>query len=132
MLKDVAALLVPGIADGCLVDVFSDQREAPPRRVALAGVRPGLDAVPTGLPTLEFVTDAALGLLAGNELEHAALRALGLRSLLVVALRPPGRTLGWLTLIHDDTSGRRFDAGDAQFADDLGRRIGAALAQPVA
>ena len=59
--------------------------------------------------------------------EHLRLlRELGLRSLLIVAIRTAGRVLGTLSLGSAD-SGRRFGADDVSFASQLADRIAVAV-----
>jgi PAS domain S-box-containing protein len=56
----------------------------------------------------------------------ALVRRLGLRSVIIAALRARGRTLGTLTLANAQ-SGRLFDAADVQLAEELARRAGVAI-----
>jgi serine phosphatase RsbU (regulator of sigma subunit) len=56
----------------------------------------------------------------------ALVRRLGLRSVIIAALRARGRTLGALTLAHAE-SGRLFDAAGVQLAEELARRAGIAI-----
>jgi serine phosphatase RsbU (regulator of sigma subunit) len=61
-----------------------------------------------------------------DEEQLTLVRRLGLRSVIIAALRARGRTLGTLTVAHAE-SGRRFAAADVQFAEDLARRAAAAI-----
>jgi anti-sigma regulatory factor (Ser/Thr protein kinase) len=54
------------------------------------------------------------------------IRELGFGSAMTVPLAAHGRTLGTISLITAE-SGRRYDAADLPFAEDLGRRIGVAI-----
>jgi PAS domain S-box-containing protein len=62
----------------------------------------------------------------GNEQHADALRALGLRSSMIVPLRSGKRVLGALTLVTAE-SGRTYDEEDLALAEDLGRRAAVAV-----
>jgi serine phosphatase RsbU (regulator of sigma subunit) len=70
--------------------------------------------------------DEALSRIARDEEHLAALRALDIRSALVVPLRARGRTIGAMTFAFS-SSGRRHTEGDLAVAEDLGRRAGLAV-----
>jgi PAS domain S-box-containing protein len=146
-LQEVARLAVPTLADWCAVDLLDSRGEI--EQVAVAHVDPSRvtyarelrrrypiarddpDGVPLvireGRTTLvQDVTDEMLVAAARDEehLEH--LRALGLRSGLVVPLEVAGRVIGALTLVLSG-EGRRFTPGEVALGEELGRRAGAAV-----
>jgi len=146
-LQRVADLAVPGIADWCVVDVLEWTRgvtraaiaHADPDALDLArevwqrwpadASRPGAvhEMLARRRPTLfAEMTDEILQAAARDPEHLAALRQLGMRSVVVVPLESRGEMLGALTLVHS-TSGRRFEAADVELAAELGRRIGAAI-----
>src|SRR2546425_566689 len=72
------------------------------------------------------VTDEVLDAI-GTDAEHrAALRALGLRSIMVVPLSARGRRLGAITFCSAE-SGRRYGGPDLAFAEDLAGRAAQAI-----
>ena len=146
-LATLTQLAVPRLADWCAVDVLDDDGAV--RRVGLHHADPGrlataralaeraparLDDVigagavlRTGRAELAAsVTDEMLGTLAHAGAARDAVRALGLRSYVVVPLTVRGRHIGALTLAHAD-SGRRFDERGLAVATELARRAAAAL-----
>jgi signal transduction histidine kinase/ActR/RegA family two-component response regulator len=142
VLRNVARLAVPEIADGCVIDLVHD---GVARRVAIAHVEPSkVDAawdaetrasgeppepevVATGQAVLfDGVDDAALAALARGPEQLAAFREWGLRSLMSAPIAARGRTLGALTL-GTTHSGRRFVPADVSFAVALAERIGLAV-----
>ena len=146
-LERLAALLVPGLADWCRVDLLDEEvgvRRAamvhvdPVAEVTVRGVEEGVPVDPTGgapvarvLRTgepllLPEVTDDALVATARTQDQLDVYRSLGLRSLLVVPLEARGVVLGTLTL-GSAPSERRFDHRDLALARDLGRRAGLAI-----
>jgi PAS domain S-box-containing protein len=147
-LDRVVRLAVPLIADVCGVDVDGKQ-ETLPDYVALADLSPdnlarGHDVrlrfpprsddawgpprvMRTGEPDLiPQVGDEELARIAHSAAHLDALRALHLRSVLVVPLAVGPRIFGALTLAQSE-SGRRFEAGDVPFALELARRAAAAI-----
>src|SRR5260370_40051058 len=64
---------------------------------------------------------------AAQDAEHLKIiRNLGLRSVIGVALRASGRTLGVLTLVTAE-SGRTYTPADRALAEDVGQRAGLAV-----
>ncbi len=145
-LNELAQLMVRQLADWCIVDVL--EVETGVSRVAVAHAQKekvlfaaelqrryptdpseGATAtvVRTGVPLLlPVITDAQLDE-AARDAEHAAgLRALGLRSVLIVPLAARGTTLGALTLIRSDAR-RPFSERDVPLAQEVARRAGAAV-----
>ena len=146
-LQHVARLLVPALADWCVLDLVEEGGGL--QRVALAHGDPekrrladelheryppdlaadeGLAAVlRTGEPMLvPVVTDEMLAA-GARDAEHRRLLAeLGMRSGMIVALRVLERTIGVLTLVNSD-SHRTFVASDLAFAEELALRIATAV-----
>jgi GAF domain-containing protein len=145
-LTTLAELMVPKLADWCAIDiVLGDGIE----RVAVAHVDPtrleaaralhdryppSLDdesAVPRVLRNgvsvlIPLITDEMLVAQSSNDEQLRLGRELGLRSAMVVPMRGTS-TIGAITLVHSDESGRRYDTDDLTFAEDIARRAGAAI-----
>lgn len=132
-LRNVAWLVVPEIADWCAVDLVDDagrrqqvvvaHRDSTKLELAaqLRGYQPeeldperGLGRVlSTGAAELyPEITDPMLVQAARDEEHLALLRAIGLRSVLLVPLRARGRSFGAMTLVNggDDAGERRVAA----------------------
>jgi PAS domain S-box-containing protein len=144
MLPSIARLVVGPFADWCAVDLLRGDRL---ERVALAHADPerphallrrapdltgteGVAAVVRdGRPRLyEDLGDEVLEAGAGGGPDRlAALRALGIRSAIIVPLTVGERPLGALTLVNAD-SRRVFGPDDLAFATDLARRTALAIA----
>ncbi len=147
-LRAVARLCVPRVADWCVVDLVGGGRRI--ERVAVAHVEPRKEALawelerrfrtdldaPEGVPKavrtgrselIEEIPDALLATVARDERHLHLLRSLGLRSAMVVPLRARGETLGAISFVTAE-SGRRFDADDLAFAEELARRAALAIA----
>lgn len=146
-LRNVAWAAVPHIADWCAVDLVDlyGRRELAvaahrdPDKLALAErlrrfepaqLDPGEGlgkVVRTGTPELYGqITDELLVRAAVDDEHLGLLRAVGMRSLLMVPLRTPSGTLGAMTLVSAE-SGRRFDADDVRFAEQLADRAAVAV-----
>ncbi len=146
-LSSVAQLAVPRIADWCVVDMV--QPDGSLRRLAIAHNDPlrieqgweltrrfppdpnashgPAEVVRTGRPKLTpEIDDAVLAASIPDEEHRAALRALGLRSLMSVPLESWGRIMGVLTLMMGE-SGRRYSESDLSLADSLARRAALAV-----
>jgi len=142
----VARLAVPTFADWCAIDVVEDDRlhrlavhHVDPEKVQLAielesrypsdrnATGGAWQVIRTGRSNLlAEITDEMLVAGARDE-EHLRLaRALNLRSGLIVPLTARGRTLGVMTWVAAE-SGRRYDASDVSFAEDLGKRCAIAI-----
>ena len=141
----ICAILVPGFADFCMIDVFE---EGGPRRAAVrvadgaaAGVERGLaerrPSVPEGMAAgedtgslkprfFERMTDRDLRTLAHDDDDFEFLRGLGVRSAITVALNARGKLTGTLTL-GVAWSGRRYRPDDSRFAWILSGRVALAL-----
>jgi PAS domain S-box-containing protein len=146
-LRNVAGLAVPQIADWCAVDLFDDEGGRVP--VAVAHVDPvkletaerlrayeperldpergigrvrstGESQLITEIPD-ELLVDAAV-----DEEHLRLLRAVGMRAALIVPMAVRGRTIGALTMVSAE-SGRSFDAGDLEFAEQIAARAALAV-----
>ncbi len=145
ILRNLARMAVPHIADCCFVDLLADDRNSV-RRAAFAHVDPGaaditwegesgteaqsvaaLRVIRTGEPVLYAeVDDAALAAMGGRPEQADLLRRFDFRSAMVVPMLARGRTLGTITLAATH-SGRRYMAPDLAFAGTLGERVGLAV-----
>jgi len=93
-----------------------------------AGTHPAVRAIRTG--TAQFSGEGGDQFLAGatRSAEHQRLvQGLGFRSYLSVPLAARGRTLGALTLMATQRSGRRYGPADLALVEDLARRAALAL-----
>jgi PAS domain S-box-containing protein len=146
-LRNVAGLAVPQIADWCAVDLFSEQGEREPVAVAhsdpkkletaerLRAFEPeqldpnqGLGRVlRTGESVLYTDIPDELLVQAAVDDEHLSLlRAVGMRAVLIVPLKVRSRTIGALTMVSAE-SGRSFDRGDMEFAEQIAERAALAV-----
>lgn len=148
-LATVAQLAVPTFADACVVNIVGGDGDARTvRRIKVAHVDPALAArlsaveawparevshLPVWRELLAGRTVLYSDLAAGplpipvESEEHAALlQALGATSLLVVPLVARGRVVGAISFIAS-TSGRRYDRGDLELAEELARRAALAV-----
>ena len=146
-LQRLAQLVVPGLADWCAVDVLDANQRL--NLVAVAHVDPdkvafarelrtryppdpnedsGLYGVlRSGRPELyPELPDELLeqGIEDPEQLE--TIRALGMRSVMLIPMDVAGRTIGVLTMVSAE-SGRAFDEDDLVFASDLARRAATAV-----
>jgi PAS domain S-box-containing protein len=145
-LAALTRLLVPRLADWCVVDLLSNGEL---QLVAVAHVDPAKEdlvrrlraAYPvdrqaerglarvlrTGEPEFFPVIDPAWRAAAARDPEHLALmEALAARSSLAVPLITRGRTLGALTLVFAE-SGRRYGEADLALAGELAQRAALAI-----
>jgi PAS domain S-box-containing protein len=146
-LRNVAALAVPQIADWCAVDLFDDEgmrdhvvvAHADPEKMQMAerlrAMEPqeldpaqGLGLVrETGEPALYTeITDEMLAQAVAEEERLRLLRAVGMRAVLIVPMIARQRTIGALTLVSAE-SGRTFDQGDVEFAEQVAARAAMAV-----
>ena len=140
-LASLAALLVPWLADWCLIEVTGEPAaglaaHSDPGMTrlveALGGAADGdhpraaTRVARSGVP--ELATDAQADSLVGpgDADRRSALEQLGLRSAMVVPLRSRGRTHGVITLAAS-VSERRYDESDLAFAVELARRVATAV-----
>lgn len=145
-LTKVAKLTVPILADWCAVEVVEDGRlrtlavaHVDPEKVELAEELqrryPSDPQAATGAPNVvrsgvsELYPDISDEMLVAGtrDEEHLRLaRELQLRSAICVPLTARGRVLGAFTLVSAE-SGRRYDADDLAFAEEVARRAAVAI-----
>lgn len=149
--QKLARLVVPALADYCLID------EAEPdgglRRIARAHVDPAKETIlyentyhpphadeeelsrhpvtrviRTGIPLLvsEF-TPEMVEVIAHDEDHRGRLGVLDLRSYIIAPLAARGRVLGAITLAAAGESGRRYRAPDVAMAEEVARRAALAI-----
>jgi PAS domain S-box-containing protein len=145
-LQATARMLVPLLADACVIDVL--EPDGSYRRLAAAHADPARDhlvqqlrryppdpSLPEGVPrVLRSGRPYLVPEIAEEQVEQTArdaghlevLRALGPRSCLIVPLQARGRLLGALTLLMAE-SGRRYSESDLAPALDLARRAAQAV-----
>ena len=146
-LQRVAQLVVPGLADWCAVDVVDANLRL--NQVAVAHVDPdkvafardfrsryppdpnedsGLYGVlRSGRPELyPELPDELLEQSIPDTEQLEAIRALGMRSVMLIPMVVAGRTIGVLTMVSAE-SRRAFDEADLAFAGDLARRAATAV-----
>lgn len=146
LLHAIGDVLVPSVADICLIDMFSEGRAErvvvrvgpggdPETARRLAGREPSVPEemvshhraqVPPKLRFFERMTDADLRTLAHDPEDFEFLRSLNARSAITVALRARGQLTGALTLITS-WSGRDYGREDVGFAKVLAGRVALAL-----
>lgn len=144
-LRKMSEVLVPAVADFCMIDVIAEGR---PRREAVRVAVGGPTAIEEGLarrhPSLpaemlissremvpkprlrERVSEAELLELAHDDEDLAFLRRIGLRSFVNLPLRARGRTTGALTL-GVAWSHRRYHAEEERFFRVVSGRVALAL-----
>jgi serine phosphatase RsbU (regulator of sigma subunit)/PAS domain-containing protein len=146
-LRSVAQIAIPEIADWCAVSVLDDagllhevatahvdsvQREL--GRELRRRFPPDPDS-PTGAVAvarsgqtqyIREVTDEMLVAAIQDSEQLALVRRLGLRSVVIAALKARGRLFGTLTLANAE-SGRLFEDADVQLAEELAARAGMAI-----
>ncbi len=140
-LASMAKLLVPWLADWCLIEVTGERgaglaAHADPAMIslveALAGGAGGdrgwvaARVAQTGAPELARDASPETLVSSADPDRRGALEELGLRSAMIVPLRSRGRTHGVITLATS-TSDRRYDASDLAFAVELARRAATAV-----
>lgn len=145
VLERLARLVVPRLADYCLVDVVEgaeirrvaavhrDPDEEP--RLSVLRNQPVTDDLAVGVSRVvrsgeselvPQVTDAMLRALAQDDEHLEALHALGPSSSVIVPLRARGRIVGTLTCVTS-TSGRRYGREDLELVEELARRAALAV-----
>ncbi|HEX7124828.1 MAG TPA: ATP-binding protein, partial [Thermodesulfobacteriota bacterium] len=143
-LRAVAHLVVPVLADGCLVDLadpdhatrpFAAAHVDPAREALLQalhagsdevhGPRPAVAAFHSGKPELvPDVTDVWMESVSQDARQLDLLRRLGLVSCMAVPLVARGRTVGVVTFL---SSSRRYGSEDLQLATELAQRAAVAV-----
>ena len=145
-LQSLAELVVPRLADWCVVDIVESSglrrvavAHPDPRKRALAEEiqrrypsdpdRPGGvgDVIRTGRTQLiSRVSDEMLEAAARDETHLELIRSLGLRSAAIVPLIARGQVLGAITLAGAE-SGHVFEEADLPYLEDLARRAAVAV-----
>jgi PAS domain S-box-containing protein len=146
-LQRVAQLVVPGLADWCAVDVVDSGERL--QQVAIAHVDPDKIAfarefrsryppdpdddtgiygvLRSGRPELyPEIPDELLEQSITDSEQLESIRALGMRSVMLIPMAVGGRTIGVLTMVSAE-SRRAFDEDDLAFAGDLARRAATAV-----
>ncbi|HEX3705527.1 MAG TPA: SpoIIE family protein phosphatase [Mycobacteriales bacterium] len=146
-LDAVSRLLVPTLADWCIVQLQQDDGQlavaalhhndagqvawakSMSGRFPLTGERPG--GAPTVVATGESqffpeLDSEVLAAMAANDEHRDVIRALGMSSAMVVPLTGRSGTFGAITLLYAD-SGRQYAAEDVSFVEDVARRAAIAL-----
>ena len=146
-LTAVARLVVPHLADWCVVDILEDHGTV--RRLEVAHVDPAkmkfarelqrryppeftedsllMQVLRSGEPFLMPEIPPDLLLATARDEEHAMiLQELGLRSFMVVPMVARERSLGAISFVSAE-SGRRYGPDDLILAEDLARRAGMAV-----
>jgi signal transduction histidine kinase len=140
-LTKVSGLIVPFLADACVVDLVENggvrrvagRHRDPARQAALDELaarypagrdspQPAARVIRSGEPLLQREVSEESVLLQATDAENARLvRAVGVRSLIVVPLIARGRMLGAISLAYVG-SGRRYAVADLSTAQELARR----------
>jgi PAS domain S-box-containing protein len=146
-LQRVAQLAVPGLADWCAVDIADTSERL--QQVAVAHIDPdkvtfarefrrryppdpnddsGIYGVlRCGRPELyPEIPDELLEQSVTDPEQLESIRALGMRSVMLIPMVVAGRTIGVLTMVSAE-SRRAFDEDDLAFAGDLARRAATAV-----
>jgi PAS domain S-box-containing protein len=147
-LANIAQVLVPLLADWCVVHIAEEDETSRPVAVAHADPQkmaqandllrrepPDPDAPPGAIHVLrtgrpEFYREASDELLAAiaRDAEQIELvRSLGVKSAMIVPLVTRGQPLGTITLVVSAESGRRYTEGDLALAEELARRAAMAV-----
>jgi serine phosphatase RsbU (regulator of sigma subunit) len=147
-LAEVTRLAVPGLADWCSITTFGSDGTRLTQEVAHADpekvkwvremstkyppdlsdpTQPLARVMRTGRPVvIPKVTEEQLQAGARDEEHLRAIRALDLRSAVVVPLQARGRTFGAMTMVMAE-SGRRYRSQDLTFVEQLARSASTAL-----
>ena len=139
----VARLCVDELADCCIVDLVGDAQaaarllvtHADPAKAAACHALEEVGAarmsilqqvIESGQPLMVDVGEGVVESIARSPEQLEAFRELDPRSIIVVPMLTPRRTIGALALFSTRPS-RRYDARDLQFAMELARRASAAV-----
>jgi serine phosphatase RsbU (regulator of sigma subunit) len=144
-LDSICEILVPEIADFCMIDLVREDRvERIAVRVGAGGGEKAVEGLAGRTPSLpsemsggfsdrpipprffERMSDADLARLAHDEEDLEFLRGLGVNSAITVALRARGKLTGALTL-GVAWSGRHYSQEEARFAGILSGRVALTL-----
>ena len=112
----------------CGADAAKREAELLRRRLP-SGSEPGVGAaVTSGRPQLiARFTEEVLRAMSHSDEDLVMLRSLGMKAGIVVRLSGRGRTLGALTLLSDEHSGRSYQPRDVRFVEVLAGRVALAL-----
>jgi len=145
-LENLACLVVPQLADWCVIHVVKEDGSLRPVTVAhidplkkewareLERRYPLKQNEAYGIPQVirsgqsQFypeISDSFLTAIAHDAEHLQILRELGLKSLICVPMKARGRTLGAISFVL--TSARLYTQADLAFAEDIGRRAGLAV-----
>jgi PAS domain S-box-containing protein len=144
-LSAVVRLAVPFVADVCFVDMVKENGEVQRLEVAFADPQkqnhksqfqqfvpkpgwqtPQAKVLQSGESILSEELSSSLDLVAGDDGDGEPMRAVGVRSMMVVPLLARGRTLGALTFLSAE-SGRRYTSSELGLAEEIGRRVALAM-----
>jgi PAS domain S-box-containing protein len=146
-LRNVTEIAVPSLADYCSVDLIGPDNRiervaATHRDPARGQIAAELRQLGPDIPTPDSatrrvletgtselfteVTDEQLEAVARDDRHLEQLRQLGLRSVMLVPMRVPARTIGVMTLATDQ-SFRRLGHSDVELAEQLARRAAVAV-----
>jgi PAS domain S-box-containing protein len=144
-LEDVSRLVVPRLADWCAIDLTREGgyepivtahtspdlertvKENRERWPSLAESKLVRDAIAGGLPMIvSEVTDDFLRKVVADDEHFSAIRALGLRSLVIAPMVAHGRTVGTMTFATAE-SRRHFTEDDLPLVTNLASRAGAMI-----
>jgi PAS domain S-box-containing protein len=147
-LKGLADLIVPRLADWCVVQVADESGElqrvglahADPERVRwaeeLAEKYPDDPEAPEGsyavlrsgeARLVPMIPEGLLEQVAVDEEHLRVLREVGIHSYMIVPLIARGRTLGVLSFVTTEESGHSYDEVDLKLAEELARRAALAV-----
>jgi PAS domain S-box-containing protein len=146
-LTGAAYLVVPALADWCVIDLIAEDRTIRYRATAHADpakgdflrrlgesytpdqrtLEPILNVLQTRRPVLApTVTAAQVETFARDAEQSAALQTLGIASVMLVPLLVGERTIGVMTLVSAATE-RQYSSADLALAEDFGRRVAVAI-----
>jgi signal transduction histidine kinase/ActR/RegA family two-component response regulator len=147
-LANLVRLVVPALADWCVVDMVAEDGTV--QRLAIAHADPAKEAlarqlqdryaalkpqaahtilrvIRTGQSWIDPEVSESRFVAEARDTEHLRLlRALGFKSEMVVPLLARGRTLGAMTFVRTEAR-RRFRPTDLAFAEELARRVAIAV-----
>jgi PAS domain S-box-containing protein len=146
VLRHVASLAVPEVADWCAVDMVADGGI---EHVALAHQDPAMvemaealrrryppdPRADTGVPAVlrsghaelyPEITDELLRSVVQDDEQYRLIQEIGMRSAMIVPMVARGRSVGALSFVSGP-SGRRFDEQDLELAEELARRCATAI-----
>ena len=121
-LRGLAALVVPAVADRCLVDVVEEDGTL--RRIASAGPPSPPDTRDAAHPVVRVIRSGRAELVADGTLVGGP-DAVG--AAIVAPLVGPREVLGALSVATVAASGRTLGEADVPFVEELGRRVGVAV-----